>query len=82
MWNRRKGQDDIALAELEYFNAFEPFKCARIKQWQTDETTYRFLCGGGVEVPPKRCFKLSPTLPAKEGGGVGFALAMFRCTRI
>jgi hypothetical protein len=29
VWNRRKGQDDIALAELEYFNAFEPFKCAR-----------------------------------------------------
>ena len=29
VWNRGKGQDDIALAELEYFNAFEPFKCAR-----------------------------------------------------
>src|SRR5207302_8095449 len=29
VWNRRKGQDDIALAEVEYFNAFEPFKCAR-----------------------------------------------------
>src|SRR2546423_3141887 len=29
VWNRRKGQDDIALAELEYFNAFGPFKCAR-----------------------------------------------------
>jgi hypothetical protein len=29
VWNRRKGQDDIALAELEYFNASEPFKCAR-----------------------------------------------------
>src|SRR5438874_13481880 len=25
VWNRGKGQDDIALAELEYFNAFEPF---------------------------------------------------------
>ena len=29
VWNRRKGQDDIALAEPEYFNAFEPFRCAR-----------------------------------------------------
>jgi hypothetical protein len=24
VWNRWKGQDDIALAELEYFNAPEP----------------------------------------------------------
>jgi hypothetical protein len=24
VWNRRKGQDGIALAEVEYFNAFEP----------------------------------------------------------
>jgi hypothetical protein len=26
VWNRRKGQDDIALAELEYCNAFEPVR--------------------------------------------------------
>src|SRR6266481_1564165 len=44
VWNRRKGQDDIALAELEYFDASEPFKCA-VKQSQTDVTNYRFLCG-------------------------------------
>jgi hypothetical protein len=25
VWNRRKGQDDIALAELEYFDAPEAF---------------------------------------------------------
>src|SRR5438045_2416919 len=29
VWNRRKGQGDIAVAEPEYFNASEPFNCAR-----------------------------------------------------
>src|SRR5207237_5533181 len=81
VWNRRKGQDDIALAELEYFNAFEPFKCAA-KQSQIDVTTYRFLCGAGVGLPPKRCCRLPPTFPRNDGGGVGFAFAMCRRTRI
>jgi len=44
-----------------------------VKQSQIDVTTYRFLCGAGVGLPPKRCFRLSPTFPINDGGDVGFA---------